>query len=535
MTEKGFKVVEQDNYGSALTNAKLVEKEIKNEITEGRYIIVKEKPTIVSALGAVIKKSGSARIIHDGSKPEGYSLNSFAVLHEKKKFETIRNAEALIHKGYYLAKIDLKAAYRSVLIHPSQYRLTGLKWKFAGDHEHTYLVDTRLPFGARLAPGIFHELTQAIKYILACQGISGLVVYLDDFLIIEPTKEKCISTLNSLIYLVRRLGFSVAWDKVHGPTTTLTFLGIELDSECMELRLPAEKVESFCELIDSFSVRTRASLRQMQELAGKINWATQVVRAGRLYLRRLFEAIANVKERHHKIVLTAELKDDICWWKQVFTNFNGVRILQLEDPVHRIMLNAEKYGAGMQLNNDWYFLSWQADAPSLLNKGIIDKEVSLMAISLLNWAPRCHDSTVVLVVKDQAAINNFTRGKVKFKPVRDIVNLAIHWAALFNVRIQFEVAPEQYFAAVDCVSRLYEPGYMFMLEAIFGNIPLPLMHVCCWFLLARMSLSALLTIYPQVDHWRRTKRSWQARHHATGLKPTQRAHKEVIHAIYESI
>ena len=87
VTEKGFKVVEQDNYGSALTNAKLVEKEIKNEITEGRYIIVKEKPTIVSALGAVIKKSGSARIIHDGSKPEGYSLNSFAVLHEKKKMK----------------------------------------------------------------------------------------------------------------------------------------------------------------------------------------------------------------------------------------------------------------------------------------------------------------------------------------------------------------------------------------------------------------------------------------------------------------
>ena len=47
-----------------------------------------------------------------------------------------------------MAKEDLKSAYRSVGIFPSQTQYTGLKWKFSGESEYTYLYDSALPFGA---------------------------------------------------------------------------------------------------------------------------------------------------------------------------------------------------------------------------------------------------------------------------------------------------------------------------------------------------------------------------------------------------
>ena len=213
------------------------------------------------------------------------------------------------------------------------------------------MVDTRLPFGARFSPGIFHELTQAVKYILQQQGHNGIVVYLDDFLVIEPTKEKCLDTLNTLIALVRKLGFCVAWNKVQGPTTCLTFLGVELDSRKMEMRLPTEKVEKFCALLDTFVERKRASLRQCQELAGKLNWAIQVVRAGRIYLRRIFEAISKMKASHHKIVLTADIKSDLLWWKYIMTNFNGVRTLH-DGPDHRVFISANDIGGDFRVLKD---------------------------------------------------------------------------------------------------------------------------------------------------------------------------------------
>ena len=80
------------------------------------------------------------------------------------------------------------------------------------------MVDTRLPFGARLAPLHFHNLGQAVKCIARQQGCCNMLVYLDDFLLISESYEECLESLNRLIRLLRDLGFAIAWDKVEGPT-----------------------------------------------------------------------------------------------------------------------------------------------------------------------------------------------------------------------------------------------------------------------------------------------------------------------------
>ena len=106
--------------------------------------------------------------------------------------------------------------------------------------------------------------------------------------------------MSTLLKLVRKLGFAVAWEKVEGPTTKLTFLGIEIDTRAMELRLPQQKLEAFSDLLHDFSERKRLSLQQLQRLAGKLNWATQVICHGRHYPRIIFEAMHGLKHRSHK-------------------------------------------------------------------------------------------------------------------------------------------------------------------------------------------------------------------------------------------
>ena len=100
-----------------------------------------------------------------------------------------------------MVKVDLKQAYRSVLISKHSQQVTGLKWQFGNNT--VYLQDTRLCFGAKLAPDIFHQLTQGIKRMLKCHGLKATVVYLDDFFI----EADCISALITLIFLFRKLGF----------------------------------------------------------------------------------------------------------------------------------------------------------------------------------------------------------------------------------------------------------------------------------------------------------------------------------------
>ena len=72
-----------------------------------------------------------------------------------------------------MAKVDLKSANRSVPISKHSQRVTGLQWQF-GDRI-IYLRDTRLPFGSKLSPGIFHRLTQAVRRMLRRHGCSSCI------------------------------------------------------------------------------------------------------------------------------------------------------------------------------------------------------------------------------------------------------------------------------------------------------------------------------------------------------------------------
>jgi predicted alpha-1,6-mannanase (GH76 family) len=45
----------------------------------------------------------------------------------------------------------------------------------------------------------------------------------------------------------------------------------------------------------------------------KLNWACQVVKDGRTFVRRLIDSLSNVNNRNAKILLSSEFFDDIAW------------------------------------------------------------------------------------------------------------------------------------------------------------------------------------------------------------------------------
>ena len=114
------------------------------------------------------------RLIHDCSQPPYRAVNDYAT-NPSFSFQTLKDATQLIKPGSFLAKVDLKSAYRSVRIHPSNYEATGLKWQFSGTTQPTYMYDTRLPFGAKKAPIVFHRLTQSVRRMMRRKGMIVLL------------------------------------------------------------------------------------------------------------------------------------------------------------------------------------------------------------------------------------------------------------------------------------------------------------------------------------------------------------------------
>ena len=251
---------------------------------------------IIDALEAVPKKdSNELRMIMDCSRPLMMNSNSYMDL-EHYKYVTVDDAANLCQPGRWLAKVDLKHAYRSVGTHPDGWRDTGTSW-CSNDSKHpTYLYDKRLQFGARAPPMVFNCLAQAIIRMVARRGYTVLA-YLDDFVIIEPTQSLCKVTFDTL-----SLGFTVNWSKVVYSAQCLIFLEAEIDTVQFELRLSDDRVSELS-LLEVPSSKRICTKLYLQRLPRKLNLAARVVSRGRAFLRRLITLANSVKCPYHRLYL----------------------------------------------------------------------------------------------------------------------------------------------------------------------------------------------------------------------------------------
>ena len=130
-----------------------------------------------------------------------------------------------------LAKFDLESAYRMVPVHPQDHLLLGLRWQGA-----TY-VDGALPFSLRSASKLFTVVADALLWIMGQHGVREGIHYLDDFLILGPADSRG-KALETCTVICHRLGVAVAPHKTEGPGTSISVLGILIDSERMVLQCP---------------------------------------------------------------------------------------------------------------------------------------------------------------------------------------------------------------------------------------------------------------------------------------------------------
>jgi len=517
--KKDITPVRMENYKSTLENREAVEKQILTEIDEGRYVVVDSPPTIVSALGAIPKDDGSVRLIHDCSRPVGSGVNDYAVLDYDIKYQTVRDAGELLVSEGYMAKVDLKSAYRSVPIHPSQYQFTGLQWTFTGDTHPTYMVDTRLPFGARLSPSHFHRLSQAVGRMLEKRHITA-VTYLDDIFVTAPTFKECQDHLNTVIMLLRELGFSIAWQKIVGPSQTLTFLGIEIDSRFMQFRLPHEKVIAYKILLREYLDRPRASLRQLQRLAGILAFASNVVSSGRPYQQRVLDLLRSVRRPHHKIRLSKDVKDDIQWWLTILDHTNSSPIPQKTTPVVTVFTDASQVGAGIVSEQDWAYIDWDNDLPRMKSKHVNIKETIAVIAAAYRWAPQWQNKIVVVYTDNMTARAAINKGRCHDNETMTHIRILYWIAHFYNFSIRCEHIKGSHNVEADAVSRLNQRGHlMFWLSKLSCGLPYTLLHVYQWFI-SHMSLMSCASLLSQVSQRIPWLQNWTRRWLSIGEWPS---------------
>ena len=118
----------------------------------------------------------------------------------------------------------------------------------------------------------FQRCSRCVGMAPAPAGYPPHFHYLDDFIIVAPPDSpKCsmaVPTHNRVCtYLITKHN----WD---GPTTCLTFLGIEVDKKADELRLPAEKLQHLKIILDEWGNKV-CSRRELESQVGLLSHASK--------------------------------------------------------------------------------------------------------------------------------------------------------------------------------------------------------------------------------------------------------------------
>ncbi len=419
----------------------------------------------ISPIGVIPKSTpGKWRLIVNLSAPEPRSVNDgISKQLSSLSYISVRDAAKLIvakGRGALLAKVDIKSTYRVVPIHPDDRWLLGMSW------DQQLFVDTQLPFGLRSAPKIFTALADAAEWIVLQEGGGTVLHYLDDFLVIgAPASNECATQLATMLTTFDRLGLPVALEKLEGPTTRLTFLGIELDTSAMEMRLPREKLRDLKQLIRKWQGLTSGTRGDLESLAGSLQHACQVVPPGRTFLRRIFELMAVARNKYRPIRLNKSFRSDLQWWATFLETWNGVSLLRecgLRPADHHVYTDASgRFGCGALWQDLWFQYHWSA---GYQDESITLKELLPVVLACAIWGPTWQDSSVLVHCDNEAAVQILNTGYSKDSELMHLLRCLFFIRAHFRVSLRAVHIPGVSNSLADAISRNNLP-------VLFSQVP----------------------------------------------------------------
>ena len=326
--------------------------------------------------------------------------------------------------------MDIESAYRLLPVHPQDRVLQAMKW---GGQVY---IDPMLPFGLRSAPKIFNAVADALCWHLQQSGIHHLLHYLDDYIMVAPPDSPvCQYWLDILLRECSRLKVPIAAHKTDGPTTSITFLGIVIDTVQGELRLPAEKLQRLLELIRVWGERKACTRKELESLIGLLNHACKVVRSGRSFLRRMIDLLHAV---HHPpnsrvpIRLNMGFRADLAWWREFLVSWNGVSFLSPPSQLPSIELTTDasgSWGCGAWHGRNWFQVEWDQQSQPL---SIAEKELVPIILACEVWGHTWQGQRVLCHCDNEAVVAGLRSRSSRHKGIMHLLRCLVFLEARYQ-------------------------------------------------------------------------------------------------------
>ena len=214
------------------------------------------------------KDSSAKRVIMDLSFPPGHSVNAgiHRGYYQSEQFNFTLPLVALLTDrltqlgpNAWLWSADLARAYRQLRVCPLSVPLLGIPL------DNQYFLDISLTFWCRTSALACACTTRAVVWLLRKEGYFS-ICYLNDFVMLELTKQKAETAYARFLDLAAKLGLDLAPTKCSPPTAELVWLGYRIDTKTMTVFLPPEKVAEVLTDCNAWKSKSSATRKQLQSL-----------------------------------------------------------------------------------------------------------------------------------------------------------------------------------------------------------------------------------------------------------------------------
>ena len=424
---------------------------------------------VVNPMGAIPKKNSvKLRIIVDftasGCNEHLPALPLF--------LPTVQDCLDMVRRpGTYAAKLDLRGAFFHTAYHPTvrpwctisdPTPATELEYDpddSSGDPKRFWSYRTS-NFGGKANPALFcNQIEHTIRWLRDSWGLDCLM-FVDDLIVLNSSKAKVMAGIRAARACFQFLGYVEEPSKYEAPSQVFEWLGLEVDARSGEMvvRLPPLKRERLMGEIEAFRTAydhpdACAPRKELASLVGRIAFAAHGVRGGRIYTRRLYQALhrhtshLTIHQRVHmggKTRLDRDFWGDLAFWSNALPTAQGVKFFcDSSTRYHKIFGDASAAGRGATYysNAGPVSFSWPWEE-QMQNASSNLRELTTFLDALRLWSQHFERGDRVMYTTDNLCTSTcINKGSGNSEQLLRTTREIHEWAAAADIHVLSRWAP----------------------------------------------------------------------------------------------
>ena len=309
----------------------------------------------------------------------------------------------------------------------------------------------------------------------------------------------CNQMIQHFVDMCFELGVPLAPEKTEWACIQIVFLEILLDGKNMILAIPEDKRRKAINMITKFIESKKATVKELQQLCGYLNFLNKAIHPGRVFMRRMYSKYSqywnkrnghlrntkiqlgkktrngkdqqNLKKKslikpYHHVRLDREFKADCKVWLSFPKYQDTCKVVNcpmldlnmfMKSETLKFYSDAsavEQLGFGSVFGSKWLFGQWETELIEKYNPSIEFLELFALCAGILTWQKELMNCRIIIFCDNMSVVNMINNNASKCHRCMYLLRLLILNGLIYNRRISVKHVTSKNNFLADSLSRL---------------------------------------------------------------------------------